>query len=76
MAKPDPELLPPIKPPRCQRCQTRMKTADVTAGPEGLEHRTYECSTCGYTEESVVICDPLRSGAVGWTKSGELKPPT
>jgi hypothetical protein len=74
MGKPDPELLPPIKPPRCPRCQARMLTIDVSPGPEGLEHRTFECLTCGYTQETV-IRDPLRSNAVGWTE-GELKPPT
>ena len=33
-----------------------------------------ECAKCGYGEESVAVCDPLRSNAVGWTE-GELKPP-
>ena len=75
MSKPDPELLPLVKPPRCRHCLARMKTIDVTAGPEGFEHRIFKCSICGQTEESVIVCDPLRSHAVGWTKSGELKPP-
>ena len=73
MGKPAPELLPPIKPPRCPRCQARMLTIDVSPGPYG-EHRTFECITCGHTQETVIACDPLRSNAVGWTK-GELKPP-
>ena len=74
MGKPAPELLPPIKPPRCPRCQARMLTIDVSPGPDGFEHRTFECITCGHTQETVIACDPLRSNAVGWTK-GELKPP-
>jgi len=53
-----------------------MKTIDVTAGPEGFEHRIFKCSLCGQTQESVIVYDPLRSHAVGGTKSGELKPPT
>ena len=73
MIKPDPELLP-IKRPLCPRCQARMLTVDVSPGPEGFEHRTFECAKCGYGEESVTVCDPLRSNAVGWTE-GELKPP-
>ena len=76
MSKPDPELLPRVKPPRCPHCLARMKTIDVTAGPEGFEHRIFKCSLCGQTQESVIVYDPLRSHAVGGTKSGELKPPT
>ena len=75
MGKPAPELLPPIKPPRCPRCQARMLTIDVSPGPDGFEHRTFECLTCGHTQETVIASDPLRSNAVGWTE-GELKPPT
>ena len=73
MGKPDPELLP-IR-PLCPRCQARMLMVDFSPGPEGFEHRTFECAKCGYGEESVTVCDPLRSNAVGWTE-GELKPPT
>jgi len=51
-----------------------MLMVDVSPGPEGFEHRTFECAKCGYGEESVAVCDPLRSNAVGWTE-GELKPP-
>jgi hypothetical protein len=49
----------------------RMVTTDVSAGPEGFEHRTFECLKCGQTESKVMPCDPLRSKAVGWL-SGEL----
>jgi tRNA(Ile2) C34 agmatinyltransferase TiaS len=73
MGKPDPVLLP-VQRPRCPRCQARMSTIDLSPGPEGFEHRTVECSKCGYSEETVAACDPLRSNAVGWLAS-ELKPP-
>jgi hypothetical protein len=68
--KPDPELLP-IGRPRCPKCHTRMVTADVSSGPEGFEHRTFDCLKCGHTESKVIACDPLKSDAVGWL-SGEL----
>jgi hypothetical protein len=48
-----------------------MITADVSPGPEGFEHRTFECLKCGHTESKVIACDPLKSDAVGWL-SGEL----
>ena len=69
---PDPELLP-IR-PRCPKCHSRMLTLDVSPGPEGFERRTFGCSKCGHSEESVIACDPMRSNAVGWTL-GELKHP-
>lgn len=68
--KPDPELLP-IGRPRCPKCQMRMVTADVSPGPEGFEHRTFDCLKCGHSESRVIACDPLRSDALGWL-SGEL----
>jgi hypothetical protein len=71
--KADPELLPMHR-PRCPRCQTRMMTADIISGPEGFEHRTFQCSKCGHAETSVVASDPFLSDAVGWTGS-ELFPP-
>jgi hypothetical protein len=70
--KSDPELLP-IHRPRCPDCDLRMMTAAVSPGPEGWEHRTFECR-CGHSETRLVASDPLRSDAVGWT-AGELRPP-
>jgi hypothetical protein len=45
----------------------RMMTADVSSGPEGFEHRTFECSRCGHTETRVVACDSRQPDAMGWT---------
>jgi hypothetical protein len=47
-----------------------MVTADISAGPEGFERRTFECMKCGHAESIVIACDPLKSNAVGWL-SGE-----
>jgi hypothetical protein len=69
----DPELLP-IHRPRCPDCRARMITTAVSAGPEGFERRTFECAKCRHHEVRVLVSDPLRSGAVGWTR-GELQPP-
>jgi hypothetical protein len=68
--KPNPELSP-IGRPRCPKCQMRMMTADISPGPEGFEHRTFECVKCDHTEKKILACDPLRSNAIGWL-SGEL----
>jgi len=74
MPKPDPELLP-IHRPRCPDCQMRMITADVSSGPEGLEHRTFECSRCGHTETRLVAGDQLQTDAIGWTSGNPRRPP-
>jgi hypothetical protein len=51
-----------------------MISTDVSDGPEGFEHRTFECLKCGHSEGRVVAVDPMKSDAVGWT-NGELRPP-
>jgi hypothetical protein len=48
-----------------------MQTKDISAGPEGFEHRTFECTKCGHLDDQVTVADPLQSDAVGWL-SGEL----
>jgi len=52
-----------------------MLTADVSSGPEGFEHRTFECSRCGHTEIRVVARDSGQPDATGWT-NGEPPCPT
>src|SRR5579863_5840107 len=69
----DPELLP-IGRSRCPKCQTRMVTAAVEEGPEGFEHRSFECSNCGHSEQNVIASDPMNTNALGWLNS-ELHPP-
>jgi hypothetical protein len=70
--KPDPELLP-IHRPRCPRCQLRMLAVGVSTGPEGFEHRLFECPKCKHAEEKILASDPLGSGAAEWSNS-DLQP--
>jgi hypothetical protein len=51
-----------------------MVTAAVEEGPEGFEHRSFECARCGHSEQNVIACDPMNANAVGWLTS-ELRPP-
>jgi tRNA(Ile2) C34 agmatinyltransferase TiaS len=55
--KPDPELLP-VHRPRCPDCQMRMRATDLSCGPEGFKHRTFECPKCGHLETRIVASDP------------------
>jgi hypothetical protein len=71
--KPDPELLPILR-PRCPKCQMRMITAAVCDGPDGFERRTFKCLKCAYTDDQMLVSDPLKAGAAGWLRS-ELRPP-
>ena len=69
----DPELSP-ISHPRCPNCQTRMLTAAGEEGPEGFEHRSFECAKCGHSEQNVIASDPMKTNALGWRNS-DLYPP-
>lgn len=69
----DPELSATGR-PRCPKCQMRMLTAAMEEGPEGFEHRSFECAGCGHSEQNVIASDPMNTNALGWLNS-ELHPP-
>jgi hypothetical protein len=52
MRKIEPKL-PLIHPP-CPKCRYEMLASVASAGPEGFEHYTFECSGCGHSETSSV----------------------
>jgi hypothetical protein len=51
-----------------------MALARIPPGERGFEARTFECSTCGRTEQVTMSVDPMKTDAVGWLAS-ELRPP-
>jgi hypothetical protein len=51
-----------------------MITVAIASGPDGVEHRTFECRKCGHSETAILASDPLKSDAAGWI-AGELRPP-
>jgi hypothetical protein len=51
-----------------------MLAIGVSTGPEGFEHRLFECPKCKHTEEKILASDPLGSSATGWLNS-DLQPP-
>jgi hypothetical protein len=51
-----------------------MALARITPGQRGFEIRTFECSTCGRTEQVSMSADPMNGDALGWLV-GEVQPP-
>ncbi len=54
-------------------CRPAHSTA-VSDGPEGFEHRRFECLKCTVTEIRTLASDPIKSNAVHWLSS-ELRQP-
>jgi hypothetical protein len=69
----DRELLPVTR-RRCPNCKTRLATAAVEEGPEGFEHRSFECFECGHSEQNVIACDLMNTHAVGWLTTESRSP--
>jgi hypothetical protein len=44
-----------------------MVAVDISPGPEGFKCYTFECELCRHTDCEVIVIDPMKSGAVGWT---------
>jgi hypothetical protein len=61
--------------PSCPTCKHRMGLARISPGKPGAEERTFECSTCHWTQKVSFPIDPLKTDAVGWMAS-ELRPPS
>jgi hypothetical protein len=49
-----------------------MITTALSEGPEGFQHRSFECLKCGHSEKKVVAIDPVTSSD---SIDGEPEPP-
>jgi hypothetical protein len=63
----------PIECPRCVRCATRMRLANVVLGPGHSEKRIFECAKCGAGEVRLVA-DPFDSGELN-RLTDNVRPP-
>jgi hypothetical protein len=45
----------------------RMISVAVSSGPEGFEHRSYECPNCTHAENRVEVTNRVKPDALGWS---------
>jgi hypothetical protein len=63
----------PIECPRCVRCLTRMRLANIVVGTGHSEKRIFECAKCGAIEIKLVA-DPLDSRELN-RLTDDVRPP-
>ena len=59
-------LLTSIERPHCLRCTLRMMLTRIDPGPEGFEHRWFECPGCNSVQDKEIASDPMNSTSEGW----------
>jgi hypothetical protein len=67
--------LVPVQRPRCPKCDERMSLARFP-GPSAFDIGTFECAGCHLVHAAAVETDPMKSAAVLWLASHDLRPPT
>ena len=64
-----------VRQPRCPKCGEYMSLARIP-GPSAFDIRTFECAACHHLHTATVDTDPMKSAAVLWLTSHDLRPPT
>ncbi len=60
----------------CPKCGERMSLARIARGRSAFAIRTFECTGCHHIHTAIAEADPMKSDAVLWLASHDLKSPT
>jgi ssDNA-binding Zn-finger/Zn-ribbon topoisomerase 1 len=65
-----------IEKQRCPKCGERMSLARIARGRSAFAIRTLKCTGCHHIHVAIAEADPMKSNAVLWLASHDLKSPT
>jgi hypothetical protein len=62
--------------PHCPNCDERMRPGSIAPGASAFDIRTFECAGCHPIRTAMAEIDPMKSHAILWLASHDLRSPS